>query len=198
MAKWTVFAVVLITFLVPFAGRADLDDSVLSLTSPYKKVVRKYTQERSHYSISDLNVSFKWFATYHSPTFLAAADSLLKKLYPEGLTPYVSQEKSEMDPERQTEFFLGLFAIEPGLRAVVSDKNLWDINLKVGGKIYEAATVEEVNLNPLYTTLYPYLNRWYEGYRVVFPTNVLVSGQDEMELILSSVRGTSRMEFKIR
>ncbi len=183
---------------VPVWSQADLNSSVLSLTSPYKKTVKKYTKENSHYTIGDLTISYKWYATYHSPTLLAAADKLMKKRYPEGPSPYAAHEKSEMDPERKTEFFLGLYALEPGLREVVGDKNLWEINLKVGDEVFDTLSVEKVDLNPFYYTFYPYLTKWFEGFRVVFPTNVLDSDQKEMTLIISSVRGTGRMEFPIR
>jgi hypothetical protein len=122
----------------------------------------------------------------------------MKKRYPDGPSPYADQEHSEMDPERQTEFFISLYALEPGLKRVVDDKNLWDINLKVGEKVFDAAKIEPVDIDPFYLTFYPYLERWYEGFRVSFPTNVLTSGQDQMTLVISSVRGTSRMEFDIR
>lgn len=192
-----IFLIVSSIIYSPSAG-ADLGGSLLSLTNPYKKVVRKYTRENSHYSIGELTTIFKWYATYHSPNFLAAADRLMKKRYPEGASPYAAQEHNEMDPERQTEFFISLYALEPGLKRVVDDKNLWDINLKVGEKVYEAAKVDRVDIDPFYMTFYPYLERWYSGFRVSFPTNVLTSGQDQMTLIISSVRGTSRMEFDVR
>lgn len=192
-----IFVLLVSVIYCPVAS-ADMSGSLVSLTSPYKKVVRKYTEEKSHYSIGELTVIFKWFATYHSPKFLEAANRLMKKRYPDGPSPYAAQEHGEMDPERQTEFFISLYALEPGLKRVVGDKSLWDINLKVGGQVFDAAKVERVDIDPFYMTFYPYLERWYEGFRVSFPTNVLTSGQDQMTLVISSVRGTSRMEFNIR
>ncbi|MDX1387407.1 MAG: hypothetical protein R3257_07445 [bacterium] len=175
------------------------DDSLYKLASPYKKVFSKYTKKGAKYSFGELTTVYKAFVTYHSPEFLQAVNKEFTKLYPDGPSTYAEVLKVGLEAPGQTEFFIGLYARDRGLRKLSGKKSLWELSLLVGKEVIHPLSVEEVKLTTFHYKFYPYLTRkWFTGYRVVFPFDHKNSPQKEMTLVLSTVRGSERMEFPLQ
>jgi len=187
----------LLVILIFIGGNAwGSNTSLLSLASSYKRVVKKYTKEKAVYSVSDLDVKYRWFATYHSPEFLEAVQEQFAKLYPNGAGKYPEEQKSKMQSPNQSTFMISLYARKSGLKKMVGNKNLWEIDLVVDGEAMKPVSVEGIRVTPFQTKFYPYLQEWYTVYRVVFPVDLVEQKPAQVFLQLSGVDGVSKVIFK--
>ena len=187
----------LVLFLFTFYPTSGLayNDSLVSLTSSYNKVLRKYTKSGSAYNIDQLNTRFKCYATYHSPEFLETFYKRFAQFYPEGQEGYAEELKNKMTSPNQAVFFIALYSEKSGLKRMTGDKNLWDIALLVKGEVFKPVSVERVLLTPFEYRFYPYVDKWYHAYRVVFPFDAIQTKTPEMALQISSVAGVSKLNF---
>lgn len=196
MFRLIIFLFSFSTFLlIPEAGA--INKSLLELTSPYKKVLRKYTREGKIYSMKHLDTVYRWYATYQSPTFRKAVQEKMDKLYPYGLSERTQASLEPIGNDHQTEFFVALYARDQGLKRMHGEENLWEIHLVVDNETFRPVKVERLKTTPYLVTFYPYLDKWHYGYRVVFPYNIQSSDAKKMILALSSVGGTSQVKFKV-
>lgn len=189
--KFLIIALLLIPSTL-FAFR----DSLVSLGNPYEKVLGKYTKVNAVYDIDELDTRYKWYATFHSQKFRKALLKRYEKFYPRGQDALAKKYISEMAGPEQTEFFVALYARERGLKRLAGSQNLWAVSLLVEDKEYQPVLLEELRLTPFQYQFYPYLDKWYLGYRVVFPYSVKESSGKEISLRLSSVGGVSKVTFK--
>jgi hypothetical protein len=184
--------------LIPHISPAfndSLNDSLVAIRDPYRKVLRKYTREGAIYNFDQLDTNYKWFATYHSPEFLEAFQKQYQKLYPEDQAGLADKLKRELLEADKTEFFIALYAKARGLKRMTGENNLWVISLLVGDKVLHPIAVENISLTPFQYHFYPYLDKWYLGYRVVFPLDASQIQKESMTLQLSSVAGNSKVTF---
>jgi hypothetical protein len=172
------------------AWRSDL----LSFFDPYQKVVARYTREALSYSLNQVDTDYRWFATYHSPEFLVAVDKELHKFYPNGLAPYAEQLRANMESPGQTDIFVAVYAKSGQLKKLLGKENLWQVQLVGGGKWLKPVLVEEVELNPMHYKLYPYLTKWYKGFRIVFPFRP-TGVSEKFQLQISGPLGSHEVEF---
>ena len=170
-------------------------NSLSSYLSDYQNVVAKYTRSAKHYNFSQLDTDYHWLATYHSPEMLRAVDTLLKKYYPDGLSPYALQLREAMEPRDQTEFFVAVYARSIQMKRLLGKRNLWAVQLIAGGEIMKPISVEEVDLDPMFYRLYPYLTKWHKGFRVVFPFDAQASSSKKLTLEISGPLGSHQAVF---
>lgn len=183
----------LIGFPLPVHGQ---NQNLLAIANPYLKVLRKYTKEGSVYSLQDIDTRFKWFATYHSPEFQNAFQKYFDKWYPEGQEGYAQKLKSLLQAPGQTLFIVSLYAKPNSLKDMDQFKNLWDLSLMVKGEALKPLIVEEIPLTSFQARFYPYVTKWYRTFRVIFPYDWNNAPVNEVNLLLTSVGGTSRLKFK--
>lgn len=174
----------------------SMSGSLTSLTSPYKKIVRKYTEVGKIYDMADVTTTYKWYATLHAPEFVQAVQDYAKKLYPNGPSPQAEKYLQQMRTPGQTSFFVSLYARQRGLKRMGESQDLWQSTLKVGGQSYSPIEVERVDLTPFQYRFYPYVDKWYFGYRLVFPYDFTQNPQTPVSLQLSSVGGASEVTYK--
>jgi hypothetical protein len=170
-------------------------NSLVAFLNPYQSVLAKYTRTSKHYSFNQLDTDYHWVATYHSPELMNAVDDLLKKYYPDGLSPFALQLREAMAPKDQTEFFVAVYARSLQLKRMVGKKNLWAVQLIAGGEILKPVSVEEVELSPMFYQLYPYLTKWHKGFRVIFPFNSIASPGQKLTLEISGPLGSHQAVF---
>lgn len=171
-------------------------DSLLSMVDPYQKVLAKYTRREIGLSLNQVDTDYRWYATYHSPELLAAVDKELLKFYPHGLSPYAQELRAEMESPGQTDIFVAMYAKSRELRKLLGQKNLWQVKLIAGSQEMIPVMVEEIEINPMHHKLYPYLSKYYKGYRLVFPFQS--AAPDGFELEISGPLGSHRVKFAER
>lgn len=172
------------------------DQSLTSITQPYNKIVSRYTKIGGAYSGTDLDTKFRWYATFHSPDFREAFFQRYHDFYPAGDNPYAKQYMEGSAGPDQTEFFVALYAKRRDLKRMTGPRNLWDISLLAGDKTLKPIRLEEVPVTSLQEGLYPYLEKWYRAYRVVFPISKENISHGELVLQLSGVGGDSKLTFE--
>lgn len=170
-------------------------DSLLALADPYYKVLAKYTRNAKKYTIANLDTEYLWTATYLSPTFLSAVDQRLRKYYPEGMSPYAAKIRAVLNAPEQTELFVAVFANDRQMKKLLGRKNLWEIKLIADGKIMDPLEVKEVDLTPMHYRIFPYLNKWHKGFRIVFPFNAQASSGGDFYLLISGPLGSQSAHF---
>lgn len=194
--KINILFIPLFFFISTAAFAQSMNSSLISVTSPYKKVVRKYTEVGKTYDINDVTTTYKWYATLHAPEFVQVVREELQKLYPSGLSPQAEKYFQQMLTPGQTSFFVSLYARQRGLKRMGEDRDLWQSTLKVGNQSYNPIEVERVDLTPFQYRFYPYVDKWYFAYRLVFPYDLTQNPQTPVSLQLSSVGGASEVTYK--
>lgn len=190
-------SLLLLLLLPGLSFSQSIDASLTSLASPYKKIVREYTGVGKTYNLNDLTTTYKFYATLHTPKFVDAVQNYVKKLYPNGAPPQAEKYLAQMKTPGQTSFFISLYARARGLKRMgEADADLWQTTLKVGEKSFSPIEVEHVPLTPFQYRFYPYVDKWYFAYRLVFPYDLSQSANQEITLQLSSVGGVSEVRFK--
>ncbi len=172
-------------------------DSLVSLASPYQKILSKFTRMSQELSFEQFGTKYKWYATFHSKEFREAFEKQYRKFYPNGQAALAEKFFHQYEGPPQTEFFISLYAEDQTLQRMTGSKNLWDLSLVVGQEVFKPVFLEEVPLTAFQYQFYPYLERFYRGYRVVFPFNPEDSSAHRMELQLSSVAGVSTLKFNL-
>lgn len=172
--------------------------SALSLALPlwagYRSVLNKWTHSTQMYSVKDLQAKIIWHATFFSPDFRRArAKRHIEKKY---LGPVESARYLAAEERKQSEvheFFVALYARKPYRHITSGEDSFWEMVLTTAsGEVVEPSLVEAVGVHPYEEVLFPYLNRWSKGYRVVFPKADL---GDSFSLTLRSVIGESTLKW---
>ncbi len=170
-------------------------DNLLDWTHRYYKVLRKNTKTSVKYNTSDIDAKYRLYATYHSQKFKKAFQKYFNRYYPEGQNGKAGEHYLQQSASEQSEFFVALYAKQISLRELKNPQGFWSVKLHVGNQSFDPVLLEKVPRDAYYKKFYPYLDNWYQGYRVVFPYNAYQS-KEPMTLVISSVAGISQLEFK--
>jgi len=163
---------------------------------PYYKALKKFTHKKTNYLLRHLDTNYIWHGTFETEELRQAFEALFKQLYPDGQEGYATTlGKPWIEANPQSQFFLSLYAGSKGLDRLDGPETLWDLNLKVGDKIYKPQLIEPLPLNPFYGKFFPFIEKWDRIYRVVFPVDHSLLATQEFSLQLFSVLGASEMKF---
>ncbi len=161
----------------------------------YRSQLGKWTRSRQWYSTKTFHANIIWKATYFSPDFRKAFTQrhVRKKfLDPLASAQYVADQ--EKKGAKYHEFFLGVYAREPYENLSLSPGSFWKV-LLVGekGESVEPVSIEFVEITPYEEVMFPYVDRWTTGYRVLFPKTDL---GPHFKLSLRSVLGESVLKWE--
>lgn len=162
----------------------------------YRSFVKKWTEHKQWYSAKTMQAEMLWHATYYSSEFRRALEQeYIKRKYlnPIEAAQYVAeQEKKQAEGD---EFFIGLYTVKPYRAFSMGKESFWQIRLfSESGEEIEPLRIDIVEITPLEKILFPYLKRWEQAYRVVFPKLPL---GNSFELVLRSVIGETRLKWDL-
>ncbi|MBI4124672.1 MAG: hypothetical protein HY609_07015 [Deltaproteobacteria bacterium] len=183
MRKWNSGLIVLCLLSVCLPAQAG-----------YRSVLNKWTKSKQMYAVTDVHAKAIWHATYFSPEFRRAkAERHTKKKYlePVEAAQYIAAEEKKQAEAH--EFFVGIYTRKPYRHITSGSDSFWEMVLTTeAGEVLSPTLVEPVGVHPYEEVMYPYLNRWSKGYRVVFPKAPL---GDSFRLTLRSVVGKSTLKW---
>lgn len=160
----------------------------------YRSVLNTWTKHREYFSATTLRPKIIWNATFFSPEYRRAHNTKhLKIKYLKGAeaAAYVAREEGRQ--AAGYEFFIALYAPKPYRHFTAEKDSFWEAVLTTAdGRMLKPVTVEMRVITPLEEVMYPYVNRWMQGYRVVFPKEDLGK---EFTLTLRSVIGQTHLEW---
>lgn len=162
----------------------------------YRSVLNKWTQSRQWFSTQTFSANIIWHATYFSSELRRAqAERHVKRNYlnaKEAAQYMANQEKRQSEVD---EFFLGIYTRKPYRQITSGKDSFWEVVLTTEqGEVVKSTSLEMVDIQPYEKVMYPYLNRWTKGYRVVFPKVALGSN---FKLTLRSVLGESTVKWDL-
>ena len=190
------FLLLLIFFLSVSNTSMAFNDSLIELTNPYLKDLKKNTRSDVRYTLYNLEAKVQWTATYISPYFREVFEQRFFELYPHGQEGAAGKYLQKLANPNQTEFFIAFYANKKSLKNLEGEDSLWSLRLIIGNEVIKPLTVEAVELNAFYQKFYPYFSNHFRGYRVVFPFSPAQRPELERELNISSVAGKSSLYFQ--
>lgn len=160
----------------------------------YRSVLNKWTKSKQWFSAQTFDANVIWHATYFSPEFRRAkAQRHIKKKYldPMEAAQYVAAEEKKQGEVH--EFFVSIYTRKPYRQITSGGDSFWEMVLTTEqGQVVEPTLVEPVGIHPYEEVMFPYLNRWSKGYRVVFPK---VARGSSFNLTLRSILGESTLRW---
>lgn len=164
------------------------------LQAGYRSVLNQWTKSKQWFSTETFSANVIWHATYFSPEFRRAFTKRhIQKKYlgaVEAAQYVAEQEKRQAE---SYEFFLGIYTRKPYRHISSSKDSFWNVVLTTeNGEVVKPLSLEMIDIEPYEKVMYPYLNRWSQGYRVVFPKVALGSS---FRLTLQSVLGQSTIKW---
>ena len=106
------------------------------------------------------------------------------------------KDKFESRLSKESEFFLSFYVPERKQDDLFKKNTIWRIFLDVNGKRYEGK-VNRIKLQLVEIEgLYPYHNRFYSPYSVIFPVPMRSIEGQPMKVTLTGAVGSGVMEFK--
>lgn len=185
-----------ILLLLPLSAKA-VPGALFPLSNDYDKALKRYSKNGSHYSLQDLHAQIIWYATFDSEEFRQAFRGEYEKVYPHG-QEFRAQTKANtwIEPGPDASFFVALYARRREMMDLGSPKSLQDISLEVDGRILKPSSIEKIPLTEFEIRFFNYVNLWYTGYRVVFPTSALRNRDVPFKLHLNGAAGGSTLTFK--
>lgn len=182
-----VVSTLLVFWLVPSGGEASRS---------YKSILKKWTRHDRVFVWDNLEARMIWHATYFSHEFREARRSRLAGLYESGETEGTLRFQEDRDESEQFDvFFLGIYAGSSQWPEVGKDDGRWRMVLEVEGRQpVEAVRLERVKVSQLERTLYPYLDKWSEGYLVRFPK--VISSGDLFRLRMTGIPARSELVWR--
>jgi len=198
-AKLTrLFAFLTVTVLFAAAASAESwKNSLIGWNDPYYKVLNKNTHRGVALALGYFETKFIWFATHKSEAFRQAYTDFFNRAYPTGAPPLADKLGAPwMAASPNQEFFIALYSKDKKLEILGGDESLWDISLEVGSQVYKPILVENIETSPFEVRFFPYIERWYLTYRVVFPPDSSVDAGAQFKIVLNSVAGRNEIKFK--
>lgn len=166
-----------------------------ALSMSYGRALSTATKRGHFYDVTTWDAKLIWRATFFSDEFreiYAKRETELKYLSPE-------DEKILMGNHQKKgaegwEFFVCVYTKKPYKKITNDDGTFWNILLSSDdGNPVKPTSVESIPITPFYEVMYPFINRWSKGFKIVFPKIPL---GNELELTLRSVVGSSTLKWK--
>lgn len=137
----------------------------------YEKILKQWTRRDQVYSWDNFEARMIWNATYLSDDFRSAQRRKMDALYEwsdEELSLNIRRDAEES--RRADVFIVSIYAGSSDWPEVGKDDGRWRIVLETdGARVVENDKFERIPVTQIERTLYPYLDKWSELYRVSFP-----------------------------
>lgn len=159
---------------------------------PYGDALEKATRSSAVYNSFDAEMYV--YATNETPSFKRARTDRLVELYK---VPAVDIEQVNVDLVEKFEghvFFLAVNTNDRFANELDRPGSPWAVTLETPAGVVRPATILRVNtrLNTI-RGLYPYVDRFFMTYRVIFPASV---GNGPYDLVVAGPLGSTRMKFE--
>lgn len=141
----------------------------------YSSLLKKWTRQKAVYTWDNLEANVIWHATYFSEDFRKARLDRLANLYEWSSAEANTHEREdEKEGHRQDVFFMSIYAGSSKWSEFGKDTGSWRFVLEAEGESEGRGPVEAVGLEKVVVTgterkLFPYTDRWSEGYLLRFP-----------------------------
>ena len=160
-----------------------------------------YNGERRHWTKNDrlfngkqLEAQLIWRGTYFSDHFRRAYEKRhieLNHLNASEAAAWRADQKKTSD--KYHEFFINFYTQREYHEFSLNPDTFWKLVLIAGdGKEIFPVAIDEMDVNPYYRKMFPELNHWSHGYRVLFPKKEIGSN---FSLALRSVLGESVLHW---
>jgi len=140
----------------------------------YEKDLKRWTRHGQVYAWDNFEARLIWNATYLSDDFRASQRQKLAGLYEwtDGeLSRHVREDGEES--RRMDVFILSIYAGSSEFPEVGKEDGKWRAVLETnGGRVVESEKFERTPITQVERTLYPYLDKWSQLYRVSFPKSL--------------------------
>jgi len=165
----------------------------------YKSILKEWTRKDEAYNWTNLEARLVWSATYLSEDFRQAKLKKYGEIYE--LDPVEVQrlyEKERAEDSEYDSFFVSIYAGSREYPEIGKNRELWRLVLQVPGRPpLEPALWQEVTIDPVIRTLYPYIDRWSKSFIVRFP-KVTSPATEKFELRMIGVPADSDLVWKLQ
>lgn len=161
----------------------------------YNSVRRHVTESARLYNLKQMEAQLIWKATYFSDSFRRAYEKrhiALNHLGPVEAARWIAEQEKQQGLYH--EFFIDFYSQKEYRDFSLAATSFWQMVLTTEeGSELQPTKIEEITLTPYERKMFPSLNRWSRGYRVLFPKVTLGKSTT---LTLRSVVGKSDLTWK--
>ena len=160
----------------------------------YRSTLREWSHSKQLFSTTTMQTKVIWHATYYSPEFRRAfVEEHVKKKHLDAIEAARFLQKEEEKQDEGDEFFIGMYTRKPYKNFSLGQESFWEAVLTTkDGEGLKPVRIDFVEITPYEQVMFPYVNRWTQGYRVVFPKTDL---GDSFKLTLRSVIGQTHLKW---
>ena len=177
--------------LAVIAGCSSVPRTYPRPPDPYGSALEKATRQAAVYNGFDAEMYI--YATNETPSFRRARTERIAQLYK---VPASEVERNNVDLIEKFEghvFFLAMNTNDRYANEIERPGSPWVVSLETPAGVVLPATVIRVNTRLLTVQgIYPYVDRFFVPYRVIFPASV---GNGPYTLVVSGPLGTARLPF---
>ena len=162
----------------------------------YGRDLRRVTKTGRVYHMHTWDAELIWNATFFSDKFVKSFEKKHEKI-----KHLIGEEAARFEAEQMDrqlngwDFFVGIYTKDRYTKFSHYEDTFWRIELTTGsGQVVKPMLVEKIPVTPYEERMFPYLDRWSNGYRVTFPKVPL---GDEIKLTIKSVVGSSTLEWNV-
>lgn len=162
----------------------------------YRSVLKKWTRHDRVFVWDNLEARLVWYATYLSEDYREKRRERLAGLYEWTAEERGREERQDQgESQRYDAFFLGVYSGSSAWPEIGKDSGKWKIVLEVEGREpVPAVSMERIPLTQVERTLYPYLDKWSEGYLVKFPKQI--GDGEKFRLRMTGIPARSELMWK--
>ncbi|MBN1283530.1 MAG: hypothetical protein JXA24_07160 [Proteobacteria bacterium] len=163
----------------------------------YNRELKKQTRSGRIYHPNTWDAEIIWRATFFDDAFREEFKKRHQKI--KHLNE-IGAERFEMEQANRHlngwDFFVAIYTKDEYKNFSHYEDTFWHIELRpAGGEAVKPILVEKLPITPYEKRMFPYIDRWSQGYRVTFP-KVDLGG--EFDLTIKSVVGSSTLEWNMR
>ena len=160
----------------------------------YRSILKHWTRSKQLFSTTTMQTKVIWHATYYSSEFrraFVAEHAERKHLDAIAAARFLAeQETKQLEGE---EFFVGMYTRKPYKNFSLGQESFWEAVLTTdSGEEIKPVRIDFVEITPYEQVMFPYINRWTQGYRVVFPKTDLGKS---FKLTLRSIIGQTHLKW---
>lgn len=160
----------------------------------YRAELRQWTHSKQLFNTTTMQTKIIWRATYYSPGFRRAfVEEHVKRKHMDAVAAARYLAEQEGKQTQGDEFFVGMYTRKPYKSFSLGKESFWEAVLTTGsGEELKPVSIEFVEITPYEEVMFPYVNRWTQGYRVIFPKTDLGKS---FKLTLRSVIGQTHLNW---
>lgn len=163
--------------------------------SEYFKIIDQHSDSTEKYSglYNLLNIE----ATILNTKVLDAQTDQMTRLYLwDDVKANEDRAKNNERTSKETEVFMAFFTPDRKNDDAAKPKTVWRVFLDVDGRRFEGKVTKiKMQLSQL-VALYPYHNRFYSPYQVIFPVPVKSIESRDIQMTVTGAVGSATLKFK--